>query len=69
LECRLATLAFFLPLVDERQDLGHSAPAAGQLQFELQFALFQRDSRRFSGARDLRWCTPVNVRARRAADS
>jgi hypothetical protein len=53
-----------LPPVDEREDLGH---AAGQLQFELQFTLFRRDSRRFSGARDLRRCMSVDVRARRAA--
>jgi hypothetical protein len=52
--------------VDERQSLGH---AAGQLQFELQFTLLQRDSRTFSGAPDLRRCMSVDVRARRAADS
>jgi hypothetical protein len=40
-----------------------------QLQFQLQFTRVQYRPRRYMHDGDLRWCTPVDVRVRRAADS
>ena len=47
----------------------HPSGARLQLQFELQFTQIQRRPRRYVHDGDLRWCTSVDVRVRRAADS